>query len=245
MIAGGDRDRWLLDSSAELPCLHPLDRSIRLLRIAGLDSGTEGEAADWPLAARDFALLELARELFGDKLDCIATCPGCGDVQEFDLSATALATELAAPKIEKVRSGGWDIEIVPLTSRRVATAVTGRDAAEAAKFLRAAAVGRISDGTRSIEFRELPEDVTEEIVERIEEREAGGEALIELSCDRCGYRWTEPFNPGAYLMDRIDEAASRLLFEVSTLARAFGWNEGETLALPPVRRRAYVEIAAA
>ena len=42
----------------------------------------------------------------------------------------------------------------------------------------------------------------------------------------------------------MQDAAPALLRDVATLAAAFGWSEREILALPAVRRRAYLQLAA-
>ena len=144
MIGSDVCENWLLDTSTAVSRLHPLDGSIRLLRLAGRDGGDRGEAACWPLAVRDRALLELAREIFGDELDCIATCPGCGEDQEFELSASAIAKDLVPPEAEEVQLGEWDFGLIPLTSRAVADAARAGDLHEAERLLTRAAVARSS-----------------------------------------------------------------------------------------------------
>jgi hypothetical protein len=44
---------------------------------------------------------------------------------------------------------------------------------------------------------------------------------------------------------RLQLAAERLLLDVDALARAYGWSEAQVLALPPLRRAAYLQMVGA
>lgn len=245
MIPSQDHDAWMLETSAALSRLQPLDGAIRLLRLAGSDGADRGEAADWPLASRDLALLQLAQDLFGDELACVATCPGCGELQEFELSASVVAKAIVPNDAETIRIDDWEIGVVPLTSRLIAEAVTAGGLDDVEVKLAKAAVEQVRRlGDESI-VTPIPDQLIRRLIARIEAREAQGEALVAFACANCGNEWSDSFDAGSHLRERIDETAARLLREIATLARAFGWSERETLALPPVRRRAYVEMVAA
>jgi hypothetical protein len=49
-------------------------------------------------------------------------------------------------------------------------------------------------------------------------------------------------DPAEFLWAAAEAQARRLLLEVDALARAYGWREPDVLALPPARRRAYLEL---
>jgi hypothetical protein len=44
------------------------------------------------------------------------------------------------------------------------------------------------------------------------------------------------------LWQKVQLAAERLLLDIDTLARAYGWTESDVLRLSPVRRAAYVQM---
>jgi hypothetical protein len=67
-------------------------------------------------------------------------------------------------------------------------------------------------------------------------------AEIALTCPACAHRWTVAFDAGAFLWAEIQAWAQQILRDVHTLAAAYGWNEAEILALPPARRRAYLDL---
>ncbi len=50
---------------------------------------------------------------------------------------------------------------------------------------------------------------------------------------------------GRFLWREVSVAARRMLAEVHLLASAYGWAERDILALCPVRRAAYLELAGA
>ncbi|MCA8929894.1 MAG: hypothetical protein KDC18_17680, partial [Alphaproteobacteria bacterium] len=68
--------------------------------------------------------------------------------------------------------------------------------------------------------------------------------VFALTCPECGTAFETPFDPPAFVWQELAAVASRLLWEVDQLARAYGWPEADILALSPLRRRAYLEIAA-
>jgi hypothetical protein len=48
----------------------------------------------------------------------------------------------------------------------------------------------------------------------------------------------------AFVWEEIEACAARLLDDVHVLARAYGWSERAILALPEMRRAAYLERVA-
>ena len=55
--------------------------------------------------------------------------------------------------------------------------------------------------------------------------------------------WSAPLDVPAFVWAEVDAWTRRLLVEVHSLAAAYGWNEHEILALSPVRRLSYLELA--
>ena len=60
--------------------------------------------------------------------------------------------------------------------------------------------------------------------------------------------WTrtdQPIDVVRLLTERVAEQAQGLLADVAMLAAAFGWSEGDVLAMSPARQRAYLGLARA
>ena len=70
------------------------------------------------------------------------------------------------------------------------------------------------------------------------------ETLLDVRCPACGETFAADLDIGAFVWQEIEAAARRLLLQIDTLARAYGWTEADVLALPPVRREAYLRMAA-
>jgi hypothetical protein len=68
---------------------------------------------------------------------------------------------------------------------------------------------------------------------------------IQLLCPACSSTWEQDFDISSFLWAEIDTWARRLLADVHVLARAYGWDEDQILALSPLRRHAYLEMVSA
>jgi hypothetical protein len=209
--------------------LGPLDRALVMLWAAR----SPGDPADLPIAERDKRLLRLRAATFGDRLDCVATCPDCGEVLEFELDASDLATALVVPEPESVEIASHTLEQRPLTSRDLAAAATLPDDAAEAYLRHSACPGAET----------LPANALADLDARIAAREGAGEPNLSLACAACGTAWKEPLDIPGHVWVEIEAAARRIMTEVATIAAAFGWTERDILAMSEARRRTYLQIA--
>jgi hypothetical protein len=76
------------------------------------------------------------------------------------------------------------------------------------------------------------------------EADPGAWIELALGCPGCGEEWSAPFDIVSFLWAEVEARARELLEEVHALASAYGWGEGEVLALSPERREAYLELVA-
>lgn len=219
---------WELGTS-----LHPLDRSLLVLGLA--EPSLAADAADLPLGRRNLALLDLHSSWFGPQLRGWTACPDCNEKVEFDFDARQLAaTGRVAQLQESVRVNEHTFRLP--TSRDLASVATAEDA-------EAASIGLLErcriDGS--------PDWVwTDEMLNVVEDRFAAEDPLAEtrlaLSCPSCGREWADTFDIGRFLWAEVEARARRILWEVHTLAHAYGWSESETLALSPARRAMYLQM---
>jgi len=213
--------------------LHPLDRGLLLLRAA--EPCRDEDVADWPLGRRNRALLDLHASWFGARLHAWTSCPACGEKVEFELDARELAmTAQSSHPQDSVMVGPHTFRLP--TSRDLAhiVALDGAESA-AAGLLERCRVGGPATA-----------DWTGEMLEAVEERLASADPLAEtrlaLSCPSCPREWDDAFDVGRFLWAEVESRARRVLWEVHTLASAYGWSESETLALSDARRARYLEI---
>ena len=64
-----------------------------------------------------------------------------------------------------------------------------------------------------------------------------------VDCPACACQWDAAFDPARSLWSFVQSRAEQTLLDVDALARRYGWNEAEVLALSPTRRRAYLQLA--
>jgi hypothetical protein len=78
----------------------------------------------------------------------------------------------------------------------------------------------------------------------LEARDPGAVVSVDVACPACGAAETCFLDPPAFMWRRLVSDAQRLLYEVHTLAAAYGWREADVLALPSRRRRRYLRLTA-
>jgi len=216
-------------------CLHPVDRSLLALSLANPET-TYDRLADLPLGARNRALAELRSSCFGPGLEGWTTCEQCGEKLEFRFDARTLAAA-AQSNTPTVEMGGHTFRLP--TSRDLARVSRETDSRTAA--------ARLLDACRLGVGNAPPWSDAElkEAGERLAEADPLAETRLTLDCPACGRRWDETLDVGAFLWAEVEARAKRLLLEVHTLASAYGWSEGEILALSEARRAYYIEAARA
>jgi hypothetical protein len=213
--------------------LHPLDRGLLALGMA--DPAAANVVADWPLGRRNHALLELHTSWFGPRLGGWTSCPACGEKVEFELDARQLAAPSDAWHPQESVNVGEHAFRLP-TSRDLAHVAAADDGAPASiGLLERCRIG----GPQNREW-------TSEMLEAIEDRLVSADPLAEirlaLSCPSCGRGWDDTLNIERFLWAEVEALARRVLWEVHTLASAYGWSESETLALSAARRTMYLQM---
>jgi hypothetical protein len=215
LSAAGTLDLW-----QEAEGRGPIERSLALAAVSGrpLD-----ELAALPIGQRDALLLELHAD---DALDATAACPACGEQAEFSVDTRALVARAAHAKPGKWRP--------PDSTDVAAAAATGdAEAAEHVLLERCAGSAVLSPDERAA------------VVEAMADADPLAEVLVDVSCPACGEDFVADLDIGAFVWADVRARAQRLLLEVDTLARAYGWTEAEVLALGERRRAAYIELAGA
>jgi hypothetical protein len=90
---------------------------------------------------------------------------------------------------------------------------------------------------------------TDEIIENIGAALAAadpmGETRVALVCPACDHAWDDSIDVASFIWTELEARARRLLWEVHSLASAYGWSESETLALSAARRAMYLEMVRA
>ena len=211
----------------------PALRGLSLLKLAWRERSEE-ELAQLPIGERDALLAQLHAALFGLRQEVVTDCPRCNERLEFTLDLAQLYGGDSRSSGE-VTIGGKTIRF------RVPDSI---DLLEVAHMETEAA--RRTLLARCLVDDIPPDDLTEteiEAVERaMEEADPRANIVITLDCPECGHRWQALFDLLGGFWDRLEVWIRHQLLDVHYLARAYGWSEREILAMPPRRRRIYLEM---
>jgi hypothetical protein len=235
---------------AALP-LAPLPRARLLARAAGA-----GERAT--LGADNRALLQLHQRLCGTALPLQAACPRCGTALEFTLDTTALAaTAPAGSQPGEGHDAGHAEHVLSLGDQHVhfrlpcsddllgldPAAPADAEAVARALFERCVLQARVGD--RTVAAAELGADARQALARAIDELEPLACLVFDLACSDCAHSFSAPLDLAAVTFAELRHRAEQVLADVAALAHAFGWREADVLALTPLRRAAYLQLAGA
>jgi len=224
----------------ERGCRATRTRRAMALIAAASDDTDDGELASLTPGERDARLLSIRSTTFGRALDCVASCPSCGEQLEFVIETTALLSDpnySATRNPTTLTTGDYRVTVRPPTIGDVeALSHTSGES------LLGRCVVHAEHAGESVAPSELPSSVVTAIDEYLGTADPAAIAELSMSCPSCAHSWTQLFDIASYLWSEISARAERLLNEVHVLARAYGWSESAILRLGPTRRARYLEL---
>jgi hypothetical protein len=196
------------------------------------------EARALSVGRRDAELMEINSLTFGRIVPLVSRCPHCRTESELELAPAALGLTVSAVperwQAHPVLLGETELMLRP---------VTAGDLADLER------IGDPDHLSRALLDRCLSAEIGPEHIDMIEETlgelDPAAEILLEMTCPVCHEIWTECLDPPAILQSHIKAEARSLLGEVAELARLYHWSERDILAMPPARRRFYLEAGRA
>lgn len=223
---------------------HAVDRNLTLL-AAACPEMTRDELADLPVGRRDSYLVALREQTFGCALDSYAECPNCAERLEFTVATeeirTSAETVAVECPLELIVEDFWLKARLP-NSADLAAVAAYKDAETARRQLARRCVLEASQGGASVDVDELADQVIANLASHLADRDPQADVMIDLNCAVCGHQWQVIFDIGSFLWIEINALAKRLLHEVHTLARVYGWREADILAMSAARREFYLEM---
>lgn len=206
-------------------------------RVAALSRGVWGTAAveTDTLGRRNQRSLTLHQALCGSRIEAQVVCPDCGAENEAELPVDellAMPDPVGAVTIET--KGGRRSFGLPRLEQLDRLAEVGEEtfAALASSLAR--------DPGPELGFEDL-----KRLSAAWEAADPAGAIALSLRCSHCGRELSATVDLVRFVARDLDLLADRLMREVDAIAYAYGWSEGEILALPPERRRPYLALASA
>lgn len=228
---------------------HPLDRALTMLEPA-YSSASRNMLAQLSIGQRDTCLFAVRELTFGSHLNGIATCPACQEHIEFSLNlhdmaflgeAQSLQTlfQKLDQRIYTFTLDSYEVQFHIPTSLDIATIVKQRG--DATTLLRRCITQVTQNGT-TVSPTELSSTAIYALTAYMAECDPQAEVELALTCAVCQHNWFLLFDIVSYFWAEIAATAKRLLRDVHTLARAYGWREADILAMSTTRRRLYLEM---
>ena len=225
---------------------HPVDRALTLLG-AGCPESSWEELVTLSVGQRDALLLALRELTLGSRLDGFATCPECHGRVEFAVDSRELRAanevEREEPKLT-LTSEEVEIRFRLPDSRDLAAIVECGDAEAGRHLLVERCVLQARKRGKEIAVDGLSQVAIEALAARLAEADPLSEVSLDLRCPECDHTWPVMLDIVSFFWTEVATQAQRLLQEVHTLARAYGWREADILAMSAQRRRSYLEMAA-
>jgi T4 bacteriophage base plate protein len=223
---------------------HSLDQAMTIL-MAAFPGMLRGTLAELSIGQRDACLLAVRRQTFGAQMAGLTTCPACQEQVEFVLNTAALPIPTAIPPASDLQTMAIDMGEMQFrlpNSLDLAAIVGCRDAIAARHLLAQRCIVQVVQDGKAVSKESLPETLITLLADEIEKRDPLAEIRIDLNCPTCRHQWKMLFDIVSYFWTEIAAQAKRLLRDVHTLARAYGWREADILSMSSVRRKLYLEM---
>ena len=233
---------------AVLP-LSPARRALGLVAAMRPDllAPARGELS---VGERDGTLLRLRAAVFGTTISAVSRCQACDERVELSFEIDDVQVAGDRPDTDQgdvlvVEQDGWSVRNRLPSSEDIVCIerATSEQEATAELWRRCTLDVRFDGRPRAVDA--IPEAVRTAMADRFATSDPQADVQIQLLCPACSSTWEQDFDISSFLWAEIDTWARRLLADVHVLARAYGWDEDQILALSPLRRRAYLEMVAA
>jgi hypothetical protein len=222
-----------------------------LLLLAALHPEASPEAlASLSIGQRDAELLRLRQVLWGPRMAAVAACPACREKLDLAvdtrdlLSMTHASAESEASPADPIclTRGDYSLTFRLPTTGDALAAESENDVDSARSLILERCLLTAEQAGAALSALQLPAEIVGEIAASMAAADPLADIQLRIDCPSCQHRWSAAFDIVSFLWKEIEAWAGRILSEVHMLARAYGWREGEILALSAVRRQFYLEM---
>lgn len=220
---------------------HPIDRGRLLLAFAD-PALLPVELDHLTIGRRNAALMALRQSMLGKTADCFVKCPHCAAPLEFTLDLSALAQPGSGLTKGQVTIHDLKLDFRLPDSLDLAAVAETQDFDTGRRLLVERCVTRAERSGQLLDPLDLTDAELQALADAMLECEPQLDMEFELNCADCGNTWNALFDIVTFFWTELSAQAKRLLQQVHTLARAYGWHEADILALTPARRQFYLSM---
>jgi len=173
----------------------------------------------------------------------LACCSNCGEQLELSFDIEDILVEPKAEQAEVMSFSlmGYDVIFRLPNSLDLMQSQDG-DIAAMREMLIELCIQRVDGVGQEIKADQLPKEVVEAAIDQMAKADPQGDVRLALVCPSCSCESQSTFDIVSFFWSEISARAIRLMEEVHLLAQAYGWCEGEILALSPWRRQVYLDL---
>lgn len=220
---------------------YPAEKALLLLALACSDIPAD-DLRDLTVGQRNARLLTLRQITLGSLAQCFVKCPLCGESLEFTIDIEAIQRPEPVARRYTLSLDDFNVSFRLPNSLDLATVAGCANVDAGRHLLLERCIEGVQQDDQSVAVATLPEQVISAVAESMLEHDPQAETRFALHCQSCQHTWSTIFDIVSFFWTEIEAQAKRLLREVHTLARAYGWREADILALSPARRQCYLEL---
>lgn len=240
-MIGADATTWLA-LWERTATASPRRRRREFLACSGLPGARSAERLE--VGRANAQLLRLYRTMFGPLVACRTECPRCETALEIDVDVDELLArepaEPAAPMQLQVED--WDVSFRLPTEEDIDAIHGEPDVSAAGHALLRRCIEGCRHGAKETQVSRVPPELSAQLSARIEERDPLAVLGFELCCTDCGHAWSSTLEVDGFLWSRLNAWVHRLLRDVHTLAKTYGWSERAIMEMSPWRRQLYLDM---
>jgi uncharacterized protein YbaR (Trm112 family) len=202
------------------------------------------QLASLSIGQRDGLLWTLRERLFGSQLISLAVCPNCSDRLEltFSVSDIRCTTEGELASTHALSAEGYDVQFRLPNSLDLNAVAQESDLTVIKQQLLDRCLLSMQHQGELRPREEMPAAVLQAVVAEMAQLDPQADLQLALSCPVCEHQWQAPLDVVSFLWGEVNAWARRVLREVHTFARVYGWRESDILAMSAQRRQWYLEM---
>jgi len=220
---------------------YPAERALLLLALA-CPTIPADDLRDLTVGQRNARLLALRQSTLGSLAQCFVKCSRCNESLEFTIDIEALRQPEPTTREYALSQDDFNVSFRLPNSLDAAVIACCADIETGRRSLLERCIEGVQQHDQPVAVSALPEQVIFAVAESMLEHDPQAEIRLALQCHACQHAWSTIFDIVSFFWTEIEAQAKRLLREVHTLAKAYGWREADILALSPARRQCYLEL---